>query len=433
LESCWEGNNISKDDSKSSNNTTPNNSGSSKLKLPMLTQTADSYNGISLYPAVTKYVEIYADQKRNLLLKDNHLGHAFSVAKDVVETLSEAKPPLIPKPKITVLNCASKNSNELFDEVKYESLTSCSLLLHDISNRNKYFLGMFIKKLLKDKSIFVVATLKQGEEKRLFIKGIQSMFEVIDLPEPTKDIDVSEEGQEVETITHEPRQEESKDDYIFRRDCERWYIKFENEVLKPENLDGFGFMYYLMACNKSRITPEKLYKAVKGVNRAVKDEGESLKTYSVESKTIEKAQLGELKEIHTNSEMLQFANELKIMNKNEIKRIVAILKREKESLINKKSELEEEGRFSESDGIEKEIKDTQEKIDLTTRQEHNPEHKQFYDLVYKAIEKAKEKIKNLSAKEDYNALLTWNHFKDSIIYNDFHYFYNPTAPIDWEL
>lgn len=252
-----------------------------------------------------------------------------------------------------------------------------------------------------------------------------------DLLEEIKDDDPFELKGMERSLTQQP-QKEPKNKYIFRKDGERWYIKFENEVLKPENLDGFGFIHYLMQYDK-KITSKKLYQAVKGIKTSNKDEGESFKTYSVESKTIEKAQLGELKERYSNSEMLQCENELIKMNKNKIKKIVEILKKDKEALINKKSELEENGRFSESDDIEKEIKDVQEKIDLTTRQEHNPEHKQFYDLVYKANEKAKEKIKALSAKEGYDSLLTWNHFEDLNLFSDSHYFYNPTDPIDWEL
>jgi len=227
---------------------------------------------------------------------------------------------------------------------------------------------------------------------------------------------------------------ESKDEYIFRKDGERWYIKFENEVLKPENLDGFKYIHYLMLhTNKKLITPKKLYQAVKGITASNKDEDNSLKTYSLQSKTIDNAQHGELKEHHSNSEMIQLENELIKMNKNEIKKIVEILKKDKETLINRKKEFEEDGIFSESDDIEKEIKEVREKIDLATRKEHNPEHKQFYDLVYKAIEKAKEKIKMLSIKNNYDSLLTWNYCEDSIVYNDFHYSYKPTTSINWKL
>ncbi len=35
--------------------------------------------------------------------------------------------------------------------------------------------------------------------------------------------------------------EESKNMYIFHKDGERWYIKFEDEELKPKNLNGLGF------------------------------------------------------------------------------------------------------------------------------------------------------------------------------------------------
>lgn len=222
------------------------------------------------------------------------------------------------------------------------------------------------------------------------------------------------------------------DNYIFRKDGERWYIKFENEELKPENLDGLGFIHYLMQYD-NKITPKKLYQAVKGAKTSDNDEYDSLKTYSVQAKEIEKAQLGEFKEYHGNSQMLQFQNKLIKRNKNEIKKIVAILKKDKEALINKKSELEEDEYFSESDDIKKQIKDVQQQIDLVTRKEHNPEYKRFYDLVSKAINKAKEKVKKLSTEDNHTSLLTWNHFERSITLKDHHYSYNPITPINWEL
>lgn len=221
---------------------------------------------------------------------------------------------------------------------------------------------------------------------------------------------------------------------IFRKDGERWYIKFKDEELKPENLDGLEYIHYLIQNNNNKpITPKNLYLAVKGAKMPNNDEDDFLKTYSVQAKEIGKAQHGELKEHHSNSEMLQFENKLIKMNKNEIKKIVAILKEDKETLINKKSELEEGGVFSESEDIKKEIKDVQQKIDLVTRKEHNPEYKRFYDLVSKAMQKAKEKIKKLSIEDNHNSSLTWNHFKNSITLKDQHYSYNPTTPIDWEL
>ncbi len=107
-------------------------------------------------------------------------------------------------------------------------------------------------------------------------------------------------------------------------------------------------------------------------------------------------------------------------------------KKEKKNLKNKAAELKEEGRISDAEVIEKEIKDKQKRIDAAIRQEHDTEHKQFYDMVYKAIDNAKKKIKELSAKEGYKSLLIWNHFEDSIDYKSSHYSYNPKNPIDWE-
>jgi hypothetical protein len=271
----------------------------------------------------------------------------------------------------------------------------------------------------------ITASLKQGETIAQFPDAFINMFEVIDLSEPDKVACIEAKQKEGDVINTE-------NENVFRKDSERWYIKFENEVLSPENLDGFGFIHYLMQYDK-KIKPKKLYQAVKGVKTLNKEEDDSLKTYTVQTKIIEKAQHGELKEYHRNDQMIQFKNELTKMDKNTIKKIVGILKKDKETLINRKSELEEEGVSSRSDDIKKEIKDVQKKIDLATRKEHNPEHKQFYDLVSKAIAKAKERIKTLSDKEDYSALLTWTHFEDSIVYNDFHYSYKPTVSINWKL
>ena len=158
-----------------------------------------------------------------------------------------------------------------------------------------------------------------------------------------------------------------------------------------------------------------------------------MKTYTVQATTIEKAQHGELKEHHSNTEMRQYTNELEKKDKGKIKKIAEGLRKTKKALVNKKDELTEEGSFSEAEGIEEDICEIQKKIDIITRQIYDPEHKQFYDLVYKAIEKAKEKIKSQSIKNDYDSLLTWNYFKDSIVYKDFHYSYKPTTPISWKL
>ena len=116
-----------------------------------------------------------------------------------------------------------------------------------------------------------------------------------------------------------------------------------------------------------------------------------------------------------------------------IKKLADKLKETKNNLLNKKGELEEEGRSLNAEDIEKKIKDTQQKIDIITRLDHNPEHKQYRELVSKAIKKAKEKIKSRSIKNDYDSLLIWNHFEDSIVYNDFHYSYKPTVSINWKL
>lgn len=264
---------------------------------------------------------------------------------------------------------------------------------------------------------------------KCFPPQFQKRFKVISLSPESKD-----EQQNKETaFAQDLSPVEAKDKYVFRKDSERWYIRFESEVLKPENLDGFEYIHYLIENKKKQITPKRLYQAVKGVKISNKDEDDSLQTYSVQTKTIEKAQHGELKNHHSNDEMMQFANELRGKNKNDVKKIVEVLRKDKENLINRKSELEEEGRFSEIDDIKNDIKDVQEQIDLATRKEYNPEHKQFYDLVYKAIEKAREKIKRQSIKNNYKSLLTWNHFKDSIVYSDFRYSYRPTTPISWNL
>ena len=59
----------------------------------------------------------------------------------------------------------------------------------------------------------------------------------------------------------EVKKVETKDKYVFRKDSERWYIKFEGEVFKPENLDGLGFIHYLMENNnKKQITPKNCIK-----------------------------------------------------------------------------------------------------------------------------------------------------------------------------
>jgi hypothetical protein len=270
----------------------------------------------------------------------------------------------------------------------------------------------------------ITASLKQGETIEQFPEAFINMFEVIDLSEPDKGVWTEDKQKEDDGINTE-------NEYVFRKDSGRWYIKFENEVLSPENLDGFGFIHYLMQYD-GKITPKKLYQAVKGVKILHKEEDDSLKTYSVQARTIEKAQHGELREYHSNDQMIQFKNELIKMDKNGIKKIVEILKKDKEALINRKSELEEKGVSSRSDDIKKEIKDVQKKIDLATRKEHNPEHKQFYDLVSKAVAKAKERIRDLSVNDNYDSLLIWNHCEDSIFYNDFHYSYKPTIPINWK-
>ncbi len=233
-------------------------------------------------------------------------------------------------------------------------------------------------------------------------------------------------------VKQQEEQKELKSKYIFRRDSERWYIKFENEVLKPENLDGFGFIHYLMQYD-NKITPKKLYQAVKGVKTSNKEEEDSVETYTVNPREIEKEKRRELEEYHSHTESIPHENKHERLDKNQIKKLADKLKETKKKLLNKRGELEEEGRSLDAEDIEKQIKDVQERINIITRQEHNPEHKQYYDLVYKAIEKAKERINRLSIKNDYDSLLTWNHFEDSIVYNDFHYSYRPTTPISWNL
>ncbi len=169
-------------------------------------------------------------------------------------------------------------------------------------------------------------------------------------------------------LTNEPLQDEPTDNYVFRKDGERWYIKFNDEVLKPENLDGFKYIHYLMELNKP-ITPKKLYQAVKGVKTLNKDEEYSVKTYTVNPREIEKAQLGKLKEIHSNTEIKEYINKQGIIDKAKIKKLAKDLKKSKEILLNQKSELEEEGRFTETEDIEGKIKDVQQKINIVTRAE----------------------------------------------------------------
>ena len=230
--------------------------------------------------------------------------------------------------------------------------------------------------------------------------------------------------------------------YVFRKDGERWYIKFENELLKPEDLDGLKYIHYLMeSYYQKSITPNKLYHAVKGIKTLDKDVNSSVKTYSVELEEIDESTLEELNKLNGSSsdkssmrksKMTQSEKEHERYTKGEIKMIVEGWKKNKETLKNKAAELKEEGRLSEAEVIEKEIKDKQKQIDVATRQEHDKEHKRFYDMVSKAIDNAKKKIKKLSIKEGYKSSLIWNHFEDSIDYKSPHYSYNPKKLIDWE-
>ncbi len=242
-------------------------------------------------------------------------------------------------------------------------------------------------------------------------------------------------------LTHEPPQEDIKDEYIFRKDGERWYIKFENEVLKPEDSDGFNYIHYIMKYYYQKsITPRELYQAIKGIKASVKDDNISMETYSVQSKEIDEANLEELNKLNDDSSgkhkhkvgMQQFDEEFEALNKVETKKILDQWKREKENLENKKAELLEEGRNSEAEDIGNDIINKQKLLDAATRQGHDSEHKQYYDLVSKAIKKAKDKIRELSIKEGFGeSLLIWNHFEDSIHIRNSLYSYNPQNHLNW--
>ena len=285
---------------------------------------------------------------------------------------------------------------------------SCWLVAY--TDSPEYFSGIF-----KDPEVFKLIRLEDG------ITG--SMLDAI--------ITESEGCGEVAVTTKIPK-EDQNDEIVFCKDGERCYIKFKEEELKPENLDGFGFIHYLIYYGK-KITPKKLHQAVKGVTTSNKDEEDSVETYTVDPREIEKEQHRELKKHHSHIESIPLERMLEKLDKNKIKTFADKLREAKKNLLNKKGELEEEGRSLDVEDIIKEINDTQHKIDIITRLDHNPEHKRYRELVSKAIKKAKEKIKSQSIMSNYDSLLIWNHFEDSIVYNDFHFSYKPTSSINWKL
>jgi hypothetical protein len=381
-------------------------------------------------PEYCEFINSFPNDKRFLLLTDNDKLWIWNFLFFTRERISSVRKEDFER--IIYINCFDMNNTELRNEIFSNDVNNNVFVLYDISKKN-FSLFKKIKTILLGKKFpLIVASLRKDETKIFLNEELRTAFLVVNALKSDKEVAESEDGQDGEATIHKPRQEETQDNYAFHTDGERWYIKFEDEVLKPENLDGFRYIHHLMEYN-NKITPIKLYQAVKGVKTSKKDEEDSVKTYIVNPRAIEKAQLGELKEIHSNPEKKQFINKQEKIDKAKIKKLAKDLKKSKELLLNQKSELEEEGRFSETEDIEQKIKDVQKRIDIVTRKDRDSEHKQFYDLVSKAIEKAKAKIEKQSIKNNYDSLLTWNHFKDSIVYNDFHYSYKPTTPISWKL
>ncbi|MCP5006979.1 MAG: hypothetical protein GY941_23975 [Planctomycetes bacterium] len=227
--------------------------------------------------------------------------------------------------------------------------------------------------------------------------------------------------------------EETVREYIFRKDGERWYIQFEDEVIKPENLYGLRYIHYLIENDKDSFKPKELYQTVIGTKIPNKGEEDSVRTYTVDPKKIEKAQLGELKEHHTNTEAAAQKNVLEQTNKREIRKLVKLLKKEIEKLENEKLKSEEGGCFLEED-VESKINEKKKQINVLTRELNDPEHQQYYGLVFHAIDKAKDEIKDMNRKEYPDTLKIWNHFKgDTIYFKEGRYSYKPTTHITWEL
>ena len=204
----------------------------------MLDLLAEYYRGIACYPSVIEYVETYQGHKKCLLLKDNQLGDAFTVAENVVKIIAVKTPAPNPEPK--KVNCAIKNSSELWEDVFEEnddSLKCNFLVLYNISSRNNYFLGRLIEKLLYGKSLFVVAILKKGVNETDLVEGVLSIFKVIDLAKSVKDIEVSEGSQAVE--------QESENEDVITIDHVRKLLKYKDHEtrLEPKQIELFELLW----------------------------------------------------------------------------------------------------------------------------------------------------------------------------------------------
>ncbi|MCP5003370.1 MAG: hypothetical protein GY941_05375, partial [Planctomycetes bacterium] len=123
----------------------------------------------------------------------------------------------------------------------FENLTKCEILsLFDIScENNEAWLGYASEIRRRNSSFkpnYIIGTLKKGEKVENIPPAFNNLFEKVNLDDKLK----AEEKLQNQV-------EESKNKYIFRKDGERWYIQFEDEVIKPENSDGFEYIHYLVA------------------------------------------------------------------------------------------------------------------------------------------------------------------------------------------